>query len=510
MTILKDDALEFAREHITKYYDTDFFPKPFEFEALWHCWDDVKRDLTSRNIRGRHVCTPRIMAALKPNNGYRVVHQTEPLESLIYTALAYEVAEAVEAARLPANQCIACSYRLSLSDGSFFSGGSGYSDFVEKTEELSISHEFVLLTDITDFYNQIYLHRLSNAIESSSSSLKSIGDDIEWFITALNNRPSQGIPVGPAASVVMSEAIMIDIDEFIRNKGFSHTRYVDDFRIFGNSEQELSRIERELTIYLYENHRLTLSGQKTFIVNASNYVESELHNEFALERQKIFESFEMFNPYTEEAVEVDFEVTDKKELLIKRASATIDTVLAFKTLDLGLARSAIRNAKRHKEDVLVDKLIANYSFFSPVVNDVVLYFDALTDSEFVKEIQPKLPLLLNEKAIESELVRFWTEWYLSGHSEFLKNSEIRQFIYDSPFIENRARAAISERNISWVREMKGRMSSLGNWERRAVLNATKILSKDEREHWLKPMINSAPIQLDRWIAKWVYDTSKSC
>lgn len=39
---LTEDSIEFARKHIEHYYDSDFFPKAFEFEAIWHCWDDVK------------------------------------------------------------------------------------------------------------------------------------------------------------------------------------------------------------------------------------------------------------------------------------------------------------------------------------------------------------------------------------------------------------------------------------------------------------------------------------
>ena len=45
MTILTEQSLEFAREHIGKYYDSDFFPKAIEFDALWHQWDEVKKDL---------------------------------------------------------------------------------------------------------------------------------------------------------------------------------------------------------------------------------------------------------------------------------------------------------------------------------------------------------------------------------------------------------------------------------------------------------------------------------
>lgn len=53
MTILSDDALEFAKAHIRKYYDSDFFPKPREYEAIWHNWDAVKQELKSKNVGKR-------------------------------------------------------------------------------------------------------------------------------------------------------------------------------------------------------------------------------------------------------------------------------------------------------------------------------------------------------------------------------------------------------------------------------------------------------------------------
>lgn len=507
MTILTEDALEFAKEHISKYYDSDFFPKPVEFEALWHNWGDVKKELTSKNIQKLWIPPPRVMAAMKPKGGYRVVHQLEPLESIVYTALAREVAEAVEAARMPAAENVACSYRLKPADGSFFSGGSGYSEFVEKTEILAKEHLYVLITDITDFYNQIYLHRLNNAIEHANPSLKPVGDDIEWFITFLNSKSSQGIPVGPAASIVMAEAILIDIDLFLQNRGAAHTRYVDDFRIFGESERVLAQIQQDLTVYLYENHRLTLSGEKTNIVNAAVYVQKQLHNQYAEERMQIFKSLEVFNPYTEEIEEVEYEVEDEEELLAERVTAVIDKILDYEVLDLGLARSAIRKAKRYGIDILAKPLIENYDFFGPVINDVVLYLKKITSNEVAKALAPEFAKLLDHKVFDNELVRFWTEWYFAQYPAFLGNPDIRAFVHKTPFVENRALAAITEHDIAWVREMKSEIFHLGSWDRRAVLNAARVLPGDEREHWLKLTIGSSPILLDRWVAKWVLETA---
>ena len=91
------------------------------------------------------------------------------------------------------------------------------------------------MTDITDFYNQIYLHRLNNAIESADAQLKPVADDIETFLTTLNSKSSQGVPVEPAASIVMAEAVLIDVDAFLQDQGVVHTRYADDIRVFSNS-----------------------------------------------------------------------------------------------------------------------------------------------------------------------------------------------------------------------------------------------------------------------------------
>ncbi len=51
MTILENDDLEFAKTHIQKFYDSGFFPKPFEFEALWFEWAEVKAELMAMNIQ---------------------------------------------------------------------------------------------------------------------------------------------------------------------------------------------------------------------------------------------------------------------------------------------------------------------------------------------------------------------------------------------------------------------------------------------------------------------------
>ncbi|MCW7076319.1 MAG: RNA-directed DNA polymerase [Candidatus Syntrophoarchaeum sp.] len=261
---LSTESIEFAKNHIKEFYDSDFFVKPFEFEVLQACWDDVQGYLLDTEISAFSAKVPIAFAAHKPKGGFRVVHQLDPIDSLVYTALAYEVAESVENRRIPIEDRIACSYRIKTDDdGNFFVKDNGYNDFFDHSEELANSYSYVLVTDITDFYNQIYLHRL-NSIEQCCPNNPEISKDLEKFLMKLNNKTSMGIPVGPAASIIMAEASLIDIDEFIFNRNANYVRYVDDFRIFSNSKIELELLLQDLTMYLYSSHRLNLSSSATF------------------------------------------------------------------------------------------------------------------------------------------------------------------------------------------------------------------------------------------------------
>jgi hypothetical protein len=506
MTILLEDSLEFAKEHISKYYDSDFFPKAMEFEAIWHNWDEVKSELTAKNIQKLQVYPPRSLPAKKPEIGFRIVHQLDPLNSIVYTALAHQVAPAVEAARIPENHNVACSYRIKLSNDSFFGSGNGYDNFLINTEKLAGDYSFVLTTDISDFYNQIYLHRLNNAIEFSNDELKAVGDDIENFLTKLNSKTSQGIPVGPAASVIMAEAILIDVDSFIQERDFHHTRYVDDFRIFSNSKRQLTKILQDLTYYLYENHRLSLSPRKTEIMGSREFLDSRVHNDFQLEKIKIFKDLKRLNPYTGEVETYEIEVEDKEELLKERLLEISKRLLEFKYIDLGISRNVIRKARYNKITEISNILLENISFFAPVINDLMLYIFEITNDEFIAKNCEVFENIINSEFMDNALCKIWLEWYLSQFKDYQANATIKAFLYNSKNTYCQAQTAVQGKNLNWIRERKTSLYNYGDWGRRAVIFGASILPGDERRNWLKLLINTSPIIMDRWIAKWILDT----
>jgi hypothetical protein len=509
MSILKEDDLDFAKLHIEKYYDSDFFPKPIDFGALWASWDEVKKELLSKNVNKLTISTPRILAAPKPSGTFRVVHQLDPMDCLVYTALVSSICDKVEAARPPSAARIACSYRIEKKDGSFFASGTGYPEFTERTEELAQQFAWVLSLDISDFYNQIYLHRIQNAVEFVDGQSKVIADDIEYFLTALNSKVSQGIPVGPAASIVLAEAILLDVDNFITSNGVKHTRYVDDFRIFGSSREQLEWLLRNLTIYLYENHRLSIATEKTRIHVSAEYVSEELHNSDAEEREDILDDLDIFGPYLQDVEEADEDgaetasVGGEQDSMIDAVLSAAKTLEGSRTLDLGVARATIRTARRLSIKELVDYILKNFCFYAPVASDVFIYLDAISDAEFVKGIIGKVEAALKLNCTEHDFLRYWFTWYLSRHLKKFNSQLLRVFVYESPWLELVAIAAVEDNNLPWIRGYKNKISDHTPRERRALIYAGRILPADEREAWLKNVINNSVSKFDIWMAKWV-------
>jgi len=125
------------------------------------------------------------------------------------------------------------------SNGSFFPPKSGWPDFHQKSEELANSGEYshVLVADIVDFYNQVYVHRVENALEAATVAGER-AKNIERFLLLLNAKQSRGLPVGPIFSILLAEAALNDVDTFLLREGAPHIRYVDDFRVFCRSRKE--------------------------------------------------------------------------------------------------------------------------------------------------------------------------------------------------------------------------------------------------------------------------------
>jgi hypothetical protein len=290
MGTITTDALTFAQQHVRCFYASDFFPDPDEFDAIWASWDEVIEYYQNARVAELGT-TPEDMACAKATGGYRIVHQLQPLDTITYCALSSIVAPHLELARIAENEGVACSYRLELdSSGRFFKqDADGYSIFRRRSVDLAATHAWVLVADIAGFYNHIYVHRVEGAVQKLDPALRTVASDLHEFLLNLNDRVSIGVPVGPAASVVVAELILNDIDQFLRthHRHPTYTRYVDDFRFFSNSRSDLEEVWHDLASYLYRAQRLTLANGKCRILSASEFNDEVLFPRTAANRASL-------------------------------------------------------------------------------------------------------------------------------------------------------------------------------------------------------------------------------
>lgn len=492
-----EEALSFSRRHLTAYYDTDFFPKPFEFGALWHKWEDVVRVLSSPGWQpfGNPIAIP----WRKPKGGYRVVHQLDPVDSIVYTAAVHSVSEGIEASRQLRRKKVACSYRIKTDPYSFFVAGSGFSDYRARCEELAAQYRYVLTTDISDFYNRIYLHRLENAVSTAAGD--GSGKALENLLLSINNHTSQGIPVGPAASIVLSEAVLVDVDQYILDRGVQHVRYVDDIRVFSDSKHSLDILLQELTLYLHQNHRLGLVGDKTRIVESKLFLQEELQNQYQIEKLEILSEIEIGNPYGSESRVAPIEMDENAGETLLGALHRIEK---HEYLDLAVARAIMRRAKSNKVKELAIHLIRRSHFYRPVINDLVLYLDAVTAPDNIHHICEAIKEMLFDQSFEDKATAEWFAWYVSKHRDLVADEDARQVLNYSDGLRYRAAAAVTLGNVSWVRTHKDKVLNLGPWDRRAVIFAAQVLAKDEREKWLRSLSKNGSLSLlDKWLVDWI-------
>src|SRR5215831_10990092 len=121
MVNLSETALEWASKHLQRFGDSDILAVPMEYQAIVTDWVHVKKLLLKTDLT-RHEARPLLRFLVpKPEGGYRVATRLDPLDALIYTALVYECALALEKSRVPRRRKIACSYRLAPNaDGTLF------------------------------------------------------------------------------------------------------------------------------------------------------------------------------------------------------------------------------------------------------------------------------------------------------------------------------------------------------------------------------------------------------
>ena len=153
-------------------------------------------------------------------------------------------------------------------------------------ESIDLGLKFVLETDITGFFDSIphynLLSVLSDEYKAETNVLDLIGDCLNiWSGTNDGLTPGVGIPQSTEASAFFANIILHNLDNILIETALPYFRYMDDIRIFGDTQEELRELLREIDNYLKRN-ALSLNSKKTLIeeIKITNKDESYINFDY--------------------------------------------------------------------------------------------------------------------------------------------------------------------------------------------------------------------------------------
>jgi hypothetical protein len=136
------------------------------------------------------------------------------------------------------------------------------------TEIGDTSIRFKLETDITGFFDCIPHSRLLLTLHKFGAEpeiLDLLGDCLNvWSGTRESVTAGVGIPQGAAASFFLANVFLNDLDKMISEQGYTYYRYMDDIRIYEETEEKLTEVLVLIDNFL-KSRALSLNTKKTSI-----------------------------------------------------------------------------------------------------------------------------------------------------------------------------------------------------------------------------------------------------
>ena len=125
-----------------------------------------------------------------------------------------------------------------------------------------------------------YTHSIPWALVGKEKAKSNRNPGFEWynqldkFQRDLKRGETQGIPIGPGTSHIISEIILYKIDKMLRKEEYQFTRYVDDYTCYCDTRDKADNfvlnLERQLREYL-----LNLNPQKVLIEELPIAIQTE-------------------------------------------------------------------------------------------------------------------------------------------------------------------------------------------------------------------------------------------
>lgn len=516
--ILSDTALDWSLKHAIAWGDTDIFPHVFEFQAIADDWKNVKASIQTVDMLQWKVRPYRRCLVPKHRFGFRISTQLDPLDFLVFTALIREVGDRLEASRIPIADNIVHSYRFAPdAEGRMYSDKYTYRSFQKASHDACDTYgpSHVVIADIADFFPRLYTHRIDNALDGVLGIGHMHSTALKRLIGHWAGTYSYGIPVGSAASRLIAETAISDIDQLLLSEGARYVRYSDDFRFFCNSEAEAYKYLTLIARALIENHGLTLQQNKTKIVPMNMFRTHYLRENEKRELETLSERF--YELLAEIGIEDTYGEIDYEALPPEYQEAMdqlnlegiLEEQIHEEEPDLSLLKFLLRRLAQLGDTDAIDLIFENFDKFVPVVRETVEYLlqiDSLSASA--------------KKGLGERLIAIYRDnTSTASHLEYSRMFLLRPFALDGEWnsddqyvkVFNDALDEFSRREILlamgrskkdfWFRGRKQNLQEMTAWIRRAFILGASCLPSEEYKHWVRG-VDGHLDDVERAVAQW--------
>ncbi|MGV4412797.1 RNA-directed DNA polymerase [Chryseobacterium sp. T1] len=138
-------------------------------------------------------------------------------------------------------------------------------------QDIVIKSKYVALADISNCFPSVYSHSISWALIGKILAKSKQTDKLEWFnqidfnTRNLKHGETNGVLIGPHSSNLISEIILITVDNELTKKNFKYIRNIDDYTCYIDSYEEADSFFLVLSEEL-KKYELALNSKKSKII----------------------------------------------------------------------------------------------------------------------------------------------------------------------------------------------------------------------------------------------------
>lgn len=306
----------------------------------------------------------------------------------------------------------------------------------------------LLKIDISKCFDSIYSHSISWAIfnksivkENIDPSRNTFGGDFDELMQKLNANETNGIVIGPEFSRIFAEIILQQIDKNIfdnlnnekeESKRLKHKvdyeifRYVDDYFVFFNYDNDSERILKEFRL-CFKEYKMYINDSKSIVY------EKPIITDISIAKQKISDLFNEQLKFVLETKEDEINDLDEKKTKSNFYFTSNNVITKFKSIikETGIDYKDIMNYSLAVLDKKILKLINKYKILKEEEKNNKIekcfekgFLEILDVAFFLYSVSPRVNSTIKLCLIINKIITFLKKSKLNKNTEpFNKNSK---------------------------------------------------------------------------------------